>query len=188
MEIVSGLARGVKLTVPPGETVRPTAVRARKALFDSLGNFAGMRVADLCAGAGGLGLEAASRGAAEVIFVERDPRHVRILERNIAAVIKTGVAAELRIVNCDVRDAGRWCTEKFDVLFADPPYAGSGEIFAAVLPELRKRAAGALLVWELPDTPGAKGAFLTPGGRFRKFGAAEFLLLQLAPEEKVGEN
>ena len=68
MEIISGLARGVQLTVPPGETVRPTAARARKALFDSLGDLAGTRVADLCAGAGGLGLEAASRGAAEAVF------------------------------------------------------------------------------------------------------------------------
>lgn len=182
MEIISGLARGVRLTVPPGETVRPTAVRARKALFDSLGDLTGTRVADLCAGAGGLGLEAASRGAAEAVFVERDARHCRMLERNIAAVARTGVKAAMRIVTADVRDADRWCAGTFDVIFADPPYAGSGDIFAAVLPELRKRAAGALLVWEIPDTPGAKGAFLTPGARFRKFGAAEFLLLELTEE------
>ena len=182
MEIISGLARGVQLTVPPGETVRPTAARARKALFDSLGDLAGTRVADLCAGAGGLGLEAASRGAASALFVERDARHCRVLERNIAAVVRTGAAADMRIETCDVRDVGRWCAGAFDVIFADPPYAESGDIFAAVLPELRRRAAGALLVWEIPDTAGAKGRFLCPGGRFRKFGAAEFLLLELAGE------
>lgn len=180
MEIISGLARGVMLAVPPGETVRPTAARARKALFDSLGDFTGIRVADLCAGAGGLGLEAASRGAAQAVFVERDLRHSRVLERNLAAIARTGVTAEMRIVNCDVREIGRWCAGAFDVIFADPPYAESGAIFAAVLPELRQRAAGALLVWEIPDTPGAKGDFMVPEARFRKFGAAEFLLLGLA--------
>lgn len=181
MEIISGKARGVQLAVPPGEKVRPTAIRARKALFDSLGDLSGVRAADLCAGAGGLGLEAASRGADEVLFVEKEPRHCRILERNIAAVAKTGTTAMMEIRNGDILDAKRWCQGMFDVIFADPPYGISGELFHTLMDthgELLKNT-GALLVWELPDTPGAKGIFMRPGARFRKFGATEFLLLDL---------
>lgn len=181
MEIISGSARGLKLTVPPGELVRPTASRARKALFDSLGDFSGVRAADLCAGSGGLGLEAASRGAAEILFVEKEIRHCQCLERNIAAVAKTGAAARMEIRNCDILDAARWCSGMFDVIFADPPYAASAGLFSALLKDhgaLLKKT-GALLVWEIPDIPGSKGSFMRPEGRFRKFGATEFLLLDL---------
>ena len=181
MEIISGSARGVKLAVPAGETVRPTAVRARKALFDSLGDLSGVRAADLCAGAGGLGLESASRGAAEVLFIERDFRHCKILERNIAAVAKAGVSADMEIRNCDMLETTRWCCGMFDVIFADPPYPVSAELFHSLLKKngAQLQSTGALLIWEIPDTPGAKGAFMRPEARFRKFGAAEFLLLDL---------
>ena len=181
MEIISGSARGVKLAVPAGEAVRPTAVRARKALFDSLGDLSGVRAADLCAGAGGLGLESASRGAAEVLFVERDFRHCKILERNIAAVTKAGVSADMQIRNCDMLETTRWCSGMFDVIFADPPYPVSAELFRTLLEKhgAQLQNTGALLIWEIPDTPGAKGAFMRPEARFRKFGAAEFLLLDL---------
>ncbi len=180
MEIIAGFARGIQLQVPPGDAVRPTAVRARKALFDSLGNFSGMRIADLCAGAGGLGLEAASRGASEVVFVEKNAGHCRMLERNIRAVQKTGTACQFSIVNASVQELTRWCKGRFDIIFADPPYADSAAIFASMMERSPLLSAtGGMLVWEIPDTPGAKGAFLQRGGRFRKYGASEFLLLKL---------
>ena len=181
MEIISGSARGLKLTVPAGTLVRPTASRARQALFDSLGDFSGVRVADLCAGAGGLGLEAASRGAAEVLFIEREPRHCRILERNIDAVARTGADARMEIRNCDILDVPRWCSGMFDVIFADPPYAASAELFNTLLGKYGTplKNTGALLIWEVPDIPGSKGAFMRPEVRFRKFGATDFLILDL---------
>ncbi|MBQ7393475.1 MAG: RsmD family RNA methyltransferase [Lentisphaeria bacterium] len=181
MEIISGSARGVQLTVPAGMLIRPTAVRARKALFDSLGDFSGVRAADLCAGAGGLGLEAASRGATEVLFVEKEFRHCNILERNIAAVAKAGVSADMQIRNCDLLETNRWCSGMFDVIFADPPYPVSANLFNTLLKEhgAQLQTTGALLIWEIPDTPGAKGFFMRPEGTFRKFGATEFLLLDL---------
>ena len=181
MEIISGSARGIKLAVPPGETVRPTAVRARKALFDSLGDLTGVRAADLCAGSGGLGLEAASRGAAQVLFVEREIRHCKILERNIAAVVRTGVSADMQIRTCDILETTRWCSGMFDVIFADPPYPVSADLFQTLIEKhgAQLQSTGALLIWEIPDTPGAKGAFMRPEARFRKFGATEFLILDL---------
>ena len=181
MEIISGSARGVQLTVPAGMLIRPTAVRARKALFDSLGDFSGVRAADLCAGSGGLGLEAASRGATEVLFVEKEFRHCNILERNIAAVAKAGVSADMQIRNCDLLETNRWCSGMFDVIFADPPYPVSANLFNTLLKEhgAQLQTTGALLIWEIPDPPGAKGFFMRPEGTFRKFGATEFLLLDL---------
>ena len=74
MNIISGKARRILLTVPKGMAVRPTSVRARKALFDSLGDFSGANVVDLFSGSGSLGLEAASRGAAKVVMVENLPQ------------------------------------------------------------------------------------------------------------------
>ena len=82
MQIIAGCARGMELETPPGLGVRPTAVRARKALFDSLGEWRGRRVLDLFAGSGALGLEAASRGAALLVAVEQENLHFRVLTRN----------------------------------------------------------------------------------------------------------
>ncbi len=181
MEVIAGLARGIRLQVPPGEKVRPTAVRARKALFDSLGSLEGCRAADLCAGAGSLGLEAASRGASEVVFVEQDALHCRVLERNLEAVSASGVRCAMKIIRTSMQNAPVWCMGTFDLIFADPPYAVSAELFDALCNDHAGllRATGALLVWEIPDTPGAKGAFMRPEVRFRKFGATEFLFWNL---------
>jgi 16S rRNA G966 N2-methylase RsmD len=69
----------------------------------------------------------------------------------------------------------------FDVIFADPPYPVSADLFQTLLEKhpAQLQSTGALLIWEIPDTPGAKGAFMRPEARFRKFGATEFLLLDL---------
>ena len=74
MEITAGTALGLKLgDLPDGHEVRPTSVRARRAFFDSIGSIAGKTFADLFAGSGCMGLEAASRGASTVIFAEENP-------------------------------------------------------------------------------------------------------------------
>ena len=88
--IVAGAARGRRLAAPPGRGTRPTADRAREALFSALeaqlGSLAGRRVADLYAGSGAVGLEALSRGASAVVLVESDPAAVRSLRANVDAV------------------------------------------------------------------------------------------------------
>jgi 16S rRNA (guanine966-N2)-methyltransferase len=91
MRIISGIYRGRPLVAPKGETTRPTADRTREALFSMLvsrlGSFEGLRVLDLFAGSGALGLEALSRGAASCTFVEQDGDAITALKTNIAKII-----------------------------------------------------------------------------------------------------
>lgn len=182
MQIIAGYARGIQLATVPTLAVRPTAGRARKALFDSLGNFDGATVVDLCAGSGALGLEAASRGAAEVFLIERDRRHARLIEKNIAAVTKAGAPGVIHLVEGDMRDVRSWRGARPEAIFADPPYPDSAELFGALMrdPAFIKAAAGALVIWELPDLRGESGKFFEVNPlvdfRVRNFGGTEFLI------------
>ncbi len=117
----AGRLKGRLLAIGPG--VRPTGSRVREALFDVLGpRIEGARVLDLFAGSGAVGLEALSRGAAEVFLVEADPRVVRVLRRT-AAAFAPGCA---RVVRLHLPgQLGRLATiapRGFDLVFADPPY------------------------------------------------------------------
>ena len=96
--IVAGLAGGRRLQVPPGSRTRPTSDRAREGLFSalaSLTDLAGASVLDLYAGTGAVGLEALSRGAAQVLLVEDDPRTATVLRANVQALDLPG--AEVRV-------------------------------------------------------------------------------------------
>lgn len=123
MRIIAGAASGRRLAVPRSGT-RPTSDRVREALFSSLsssfGGWEGVRVLDLYAGSGALGLEALSRGAAHVTFVERSPRAVSILRANIATVGIPGTDVVVREALATVSGAAP--TEPFDLVLADPPY------------------------------------------------------------------
>jgi 16S rRNA (guanine966-N2)-methyltransferase len=117
MRVVAGAFKGRRLQAPRGSRTRPTADRVREALFSMLGDVSGARVLDLYAGSGALGIEALSRGAASATFVERDPRAVAALRRNLEAV---GSDAEVRR-----QDALRFVASgpgAFDLVFLDPPY------------------------------------------------------------------
>jgi 16S rRNA (guanine966-N2)-methyltransferase len=120
--VIAGLAGGRRLKVPPAG-VRPTGDRAREGLFNSLGSLLDLRgaaVLDLYAGSGALGLEALSRGAAAVSFVESSPRVLPVLEANLAAVGLPGG----RVVRGSVPTvvAGP-APRAHDLVLADPPYA-----------------------------------------------------------------
>jgi 16S rRNA (guanine(966)-N(2))-methyltransferase RsmD len=108
---------------PKGSTTRPTADQVRIALMDTLMPLlSGARVLDLFAGAGGVGFEALSRGAAHATFVERDPRALQALRANVETL---GVAQETRVERLDVRAAvDRLAREgaSFEIVFLDPPY------------------------------------------------------------------
>jgi 16S rRNA (guanine966-N2)-methyltransferase len=124
MRIVAGKWRGRPIEAPSGQATRPTADRVREALFSMLvsrvGSFEDLRVADLFAGSGALGLEALSRGAASATFVENDPKASMVIHRNaekLGASIQVLAGSALALPR-----AG-----PFDLIFADPPYsAGSG--------------------------------------------------------------
>ena len=119
MRVIAGSAGGVRLAVPK-RGVRPTMDRVKAAIFSSLGEvIIGARVLDLFAGSGALGIEALSRGAASVIFVEDDRQSAEAIETNLA---KTNLKG--RVQNQDVFNflRQRSNAEKFEVIFADPPY------------------------------------------------------------------
>jgi len=121
MRIIAGIWRGRPLVAPAGDATRPTADRTREALFSMLvsrlGSFEGLKVADICAGTGALGLEALSRGAAHCTFVERERGAVEALRTNIA---KLGAQAEVRAIAAEGFVGG-----SYDLVLIDPPY-GSG--------------------------------------------------------------
>ena len=152
--------------MPPGDKVRPTQDRVREALFSILMNVVPDAVfIDLFAGSGAVGLEAYSRGARSVAWVEKDPRNVSLLKENIAAL----APGKGEVCCCEV---ARWlkgpgCGRQADVVFADPPYAAGreqgfaemmglvaanrvlrpGGIFVAEMPEARR--ADEVAGWEL---------------------------------------
>lgn len=121
MRVIAGRWRGRQIKAPIGGTTRPTTDRVREALFSMLvsriGSFEGLKVIDLFAGSGALGLEALSRGAAHCTFVERDPTAVAALHANIA----------LLHADADIRAQGieSFTGGPYDLAFADAPY-GSG--------------------------------------------------------------
>lgn len=132
--IVAGTLGGRRLTVAAGQQTRPTSERVREALFstiDSLTDLSGARFADLYAGSGAVGLEAASRGASAVLLVEADARAARVLRENIVAL---GLAGTCRLSTAKVATAlATPPAEPFDVVFADPPYRVSEDEIAGML-------------------------------------------------------
>ena len=144
MRIISGLYRGRPIVAPKGDTTRPTADRTREALFSMLtsrlGSFEGLRVLDLFAGSGALGLEALSRGAATCTFVEQDSAALDCLRTNIA---KLGVrGAEIRAQS--VMALGP-APAPYDLILLDPPYeSGAGIVALERLLRLGWIAPGAL--------------------------------------------
>lgn len=142
--VISGSARGRSLRVPPVGT-RPTSDRAREGLFSSLEarfGFHGAVVLDLFAGSGALGLEAASRGAAEVHLVEDDAAAVAVIEHNVAVVGHPRVRVHRMTAEAFVASAPQ---RRFDMVLADPPYgvddAAVAELLASLAPTLADGAA-----------------------------------------------
>lgn len=128
MRVVAGTARGRTLVAPPGARTRPTTDRVREAVFNALwsrGALEAAQVVDLFAGSGALGVEALSRGAAHVTFVDRDRSARYAIRRNLevcgfvdrAELVEVAVEPWLAGLDDDVR---------FDLAFCDPPYAFDG--------------------------------------------------------------
>src|SRR6058998_2469262 len=112
MRVVAGSFKGRTLHAPRGSSVRPTSDKVRGAIFNVLGDVRGLRVLDLFAGTGALGIEALSRGAADPVFVDTD---TAVLERNLAVIEVDAPAYK--------RDAVRWLAQTkggYDLVFLDP--------------------------------------------------------------------
>lgn len=186
MRIVGGSHRGLKLADPgagdPHAHLRPTPDRVREALFNALtqgrwGNLvAGARVLDLFAGTGALGLEALSRGAALVVFVEEGAAGRALIRANVEKMRAGGVTRLLR------RDATRLGDNRgqgFDLVFMDPPYGqGLGARALASAGAGRWLAPGAVVVWEenAPQQPPQGFSVLDQ----RQYGHVWLTILQFA--------
>jgi 16S rRNA (guanine966-N2)-methyltransferase len=150
--IVAGVLGGRRLVAPPGRGTRPTSDRVREALFSTLETMLdldGARVADLYAGSGAVGLEAASRGASHVLLVEADPRAARTARDNVCA-LGVGDRVAVRAAKVEQVLAGP-PDEPYDLVFADPPYAVPGPAIDAMLTGLTDNgwlAEGAVVVVE----------------------------------------
>jgi 16S rRNA (guanine(966)-N(2))-methyltransferase RsmD len=156
MRIIGGTLRSRRLEAPAGLSTRPTSDRLRETLFNVLApRIDGARFLDLFAGSGAVGLEAHSRGAARVDFVERSPAALAVLRKNLASLgfgygISSGVSVHAGSVEPVLR---RFRTDApFDLVFLDPPY-DAADAYAATLGLLgggiaRLLAPGALVVAE----------------------------------------
>jgi 16S rRNA (guanine966-N2)-methyltransferase len=173
--LIAGIAGGRRLKVPPAG-VRPTGDRAREGLFNSLGtllDLEGAAVLDLYAGSGALGLEALSRGAASVTFVESSPRVLPVLEANVARVGLPGARVLRGSVPTVVSGPA---SSAYDLVLADPPYATPADEVLGVLRSLVDGgwlAPGAVLVVER-SSRGVAEEWPTPlvGLRERRYGEA----------------
>ncbi len=133
MRVIAGRAGGVPL-VSPKNGVRPTMDRVKEAIFSSLGEMIiGARVLDLFAGTGALGIEALSRGADSALFVDEDRQSIAAIEKNLAKTQLAGRVRQQDVFSFLKNTAA--ATEKFQIVFADPPYdkMKSGERFTEKL-------------------------------------------------------
>jgi 16S rRNA (guanine966-N2)-methyltransferase len=147
MRVIAGTRGGRELIAPRGRDTRPTSDRVREALFSILGDVGGLRVLDLFAGSGALGIEALSRGAGQATLVDSAAPAVAAIRRNLEAL---GIEAEVvrqpaaRFLQAACRDA-----RQYDLVFLDPPYRHASalgrELTSALMPIL---AAGARVVAE----------------------------------------
>jgi 16S rRNA (guanine966-N2)-methyltransferase len=184
MRVIGGRHRGRRLIAPPGEAVRPTSDRAREALFNILSHgdfavaglpFAGENVLDAFAGTGAIGIEALSRGAANVAFIETDRAALSALRRNLALLDEEDTA------HVTAGDATRPPRAPFPsvVAFLDPPYrSGLAAPALTALTGMGWLTARAIAVVEISTGE----AFSTPDGFTmideRKYGAAKLIFLR----------
>lgn len=189
--IIAGKRKGAKLQVPEGLGVRPTLVRVREALFSMLfsrlGTIEDCCVLDPFAGAGMLGLEAWSRGASHVDFVEQSKQHFAILKKNIVALRAQNEVTAL--LGQTPHDWPRLGARKYDLVLCDPPYAEGlipGTLQALVQNDLLNPGAvvsietDAALPLVIPDT----FDIVTD----RKYGKCRILLLMLHRVTSAGDS
>ncbi len=191
--VIGGEAGGRRLAVPGGRETRPTSDRAREGLFATIssitGSLAGARVLDLYAGSGAVGLEALSRGAGHVLLVESGARAGRVIRANIESLGLPGAEVIVDRVERVLAGGpgmpdgpgapdGPAGDARYDVMFADPPYALAGEEVSAMLTALAARAwlaPGALVIVERATR---SGPVRWPEGyiqdRARRYGEATF--------------
>ena len=167
IRIIGGSLRNSRLQVPDLPGLRPTAERVRETLFNWLAPvIAGARCLDLCAGTGALGIEALSRGAASVQFVERDVRAAQALRDNLQRLKLS--AGHVTAVEAGLFLQG--APQPHDVVFLDPPFAL--ELWATLARQLEQGGWLAARAWVYVESPRALALQLPPGWQLQREGHA----------------
>lgn len=155
LRVIAGLVKGHRLKCLKGLETRPTRDQVREAVFSSLGRQTeGARGLDLFAGAGAMGIEALSRGAAEVVFVEKNPAAAAVIQANLnhCRLEKIG-----RVLVADAFDYAenfrKNAQEAFDLIFCDPPYSQANpEALLRLIDREHLLSPDGILVWEGPKS------------------------------------
>lgn len=122
LQVLTGSHKGRKLKVPKGSNVRPPTSRVKKSIFDRLADISGLKVLDVFSGSGSLGIEALSRGAGSVTFIEKDPAAFKVLDENLS---NCGLLDRAELLSADYEDSIRKLkkqNESYELIFVDPPY------------------------------------------------------------------
>ena len=173
MRIIAGTHRGARIAAPKGLSTRPTGDRVREAAFNLIGPVDGASVLDLYAGSGAMGLEALSRGAASVTFVEADRSACRTISQNLDKLRLTGA----RVTCSDALWALRQETRTYDLVLADPPYEAWAELEPRLAEQLpRVLAADGLLVVETSSR--VDPSLPLPIRTSRRYGSARLTLFE----------
>ena len=136
VRIISGSHRGLRLSSLPGKDIRPTADRTKEWIFSVMTSVEGAKILDLFAGTGNLGIEALSRGAKSVTFIEHSAKAVELIKTNVD---KIHASEKVKVIRNDsIVQLRAWKSELWDIILADPPYKYDS------LPELISAATGSL--------------------------------------------
>ena len=133
MRVISGKYKGKILKSPTSDNIRPTGDKVKQGLFTKLQFFVQDKVVlDLFCGSGALGIEALSRGAKKVYFVDKDRRSVALTKQNLI-----GMDGDIKVINASYNQALNMINEKFDLILVDPPYASG--VYADVLNTIKEK-------------------------------------------------
>ena len=150
MRVITGKARGIALKTPNGSATRPTADRVKEAMFSIIQfDIPTARVLDLFGGTGQLGIEALSRGAAYAVFVDEKEDACKLIRENLN---RTRMMNDARVIRSDYSAFLKNCTDRFDIILLDPPYA---EVFLEnslkMITEIDILQSGGIIVTERPQ-------------------------------------
>ena len=176
MRIIAGTHRGARIAAPKGLDTRPTGDRVREAAFNLIGPVEGATVLDLFAGSGAMGLEALSRGAASVTFVESDRAACRTIAENLERLRLTGARLTCGDALWALRQDGR----RYDLVLVDPPYDSWPELGPKLAEHLpRVLEPDGLLVVETGAR--TEPALPLPLRTSRRYGSARLSLFEPSP-------
>ncbi|HSW37249.1 MAG TPA: RsmD family RNA methyltransferase [Candidatus Saccharimonadales bacterium] len=145
MRIIAGRLKGRIFSSPSGQRTHPMSDKIRGALFNALGDIAGLTVLDPFAGSGALSFEAISRGAKSALAIDSDPAAQRAIAENMRAL---GLADAVKLINANANAWLKTSSETFDLVLCDPPY---DSLQQDLLEKLAERAKiGGLIIYSLP--------------------------------------